>query len=256
MTVTVDRYLFRVLTEDNTIFMFQVYDQIALERWISWFMGPVDGDTPSNKNGQSSITNNTTYETTQTPSAYYQQQQQQQQQQLQFRHSNNNQVVNPLATFGAVQRTTTYEYSEAPTNSAITTEDLSSSVTPTATMRNSVSTIMTENNSNYTNTLQHPRRPSSHYYPEDDSLSAIYYQHGPFGQSADIVNDSSDMLLRDQQRPQPAGDISDMWRPSNDYFPLSPNSRLSFDIAMNTQQRGIRRQSRPQEQSQRQNLFF
>ncbi|KAG2220592.1 hypothetical protein INT45_002614, partial [Circinella minor] len=262
MAATVDRYMFRVLTEDNTIFMFQVYDQVALERWIGWFMGPMDVDIPSSNNGPSTktdITNNTTYETTQTPSAYYQQQQQQQQ--LQFRHSNNNQIVNPLATFGGVQRTTTQEYSEAPTSSAIATEDSSASITPTATMRNSVSTIMTENNNNCNNTFQRSRRPSSHYYPEDDNLSAMYYQHGAFGNSADMVNDSSDMLLRDQQRPQPAGDISDMWRPSNDYFPLSPNSRLSFDIAMDTQQQqqqqhDVRQQSQTQGQLQRQNSFF
>lgn len=34
--------MFRVLTDNDSIFMFQVHDQVALARWIQWFRGPVD----------------------------------------------------------------------------------------------------------------------------------------------------------------------------------------------------------------------
>ncbi|ORY96447.1 periplasmic binding protein-like I [Syncephalastrum racemosum] len=36
------RCMFRVLTDNDSIFMFQVHDQVALARWIQWFRGPVD----------------------------------------------------------------------------------------------------------------------------------------------------------------------------------------------------------------------
>ena len=40
-----DRCIFRVVTDDNMAFLFQVHDQVALHRWLEWFAGPVDPDT-------------------------------------------------------------------------------------------------------------------------------------------------------------------------------------------------------------------
>ncbi|KAF7731952.1 Metabotropic GABA-B receptor subtype 3A [Apophysomyces ossiformis] len=43
-----DRYVFRVRTDEDMVFLFQVQDQIALDRWIQWFRGPSSsGQRPS-----------------------------------------------------------------------------------------------------------------------------------------------------------------------------------------------------------------
>ncbi|KAI9491860.1 periplasmic binding protein-like I [Zychaea mexicana] len=229
LSTAVDRYLFRVLTEDNVIFMFQVYDQVALDRWISWFAGPVDsGNSATNKNENNNGTesqapiNTTTYETTRSPSTYYQQEPLQNSE-----LPTHNQVVDPLATFGAVRATISMNAS------SITS---ACSATPRATTH-------TDNTSS---AISPRRRSSHHYYPEDDNLSAMYYHNGPSVQD-DIVNDSSDMLLRDHHQ----GDLGDMWTPSSQYFPLSPSSRLSFDIAMDMQQINNIQQQQQQQQQRR-----
>ncbi|KAG0182904.1 Metabotropic GABA-B receptor subtype 3A [Apophysomyces sp. BC1034] len=37
---SIDRYVFRVRTDEDMLFLFQVQDQVALDRWIQWFRGP------------------------------------------------------------------------------------------------------------------------------------------------------------------------------------------------------------------------
>lgn len=49
VSCTSDRAIFRVITIDNTVFLFQVNDQIALQRWIQWFQGPTDGGTADSR---------------------------------------------------------------------------------------------------------------------------------------------------------------------------------------------------------------
>lgn len=52
VSCTSDRSIFRVITIDNTVFLFQVNDQIALQRWIQWFHGPTDSVTDSKDFGE------------------------------------------------------------------------------------------------------------------------------------------------------------------------------------------------------------